>query len=95
MGWAIWNKRWKSIGIITEEEYLSLATETVAMVWVAAAIVYVDCFMILGFSIIQMWQLSFSVLDRSMTKLISLHDDMVIDMTLYASCVGYVNFLSE
>lgn len=30
-----------------------------------------------------------------MTKLISLHDDMVTDMTLYASCVGYVNFVSE
>lgn len=52
MGWAIWNECWKSIGIIIEEEYLSLATEMVAMVCVAAAIVYFDCFMILGFSII-------------------------------------------
>ena len=37
MGWAIWNECWKSIGIIVEEEHLSLATEMVAMVCAAAA----------------------------------------------------------
>lgn len=41
MEWAIWNEFWKSIGIIVEEEYLSPATEMVAMVYVAAVMVYV------------------------------------------------------
>lgn len=41
MGWATWNELWKSIGIVVEEEYLSPATEMVAMVYVAAVMVYV------------------------------------------------------
>lgn len=60
----------------------------VAMIYVAAAMIYINLllYVLSFFPIIQ--KLTFSVLEESMSKSVSFHDDIVINVTLHGPYIG-------